>query len=62
MGGCDYGSVRIGAFMGLRIATEVARRQQQASAGAKAEGSQCPPPLCKGYLANLSPSAFLVHT
>ncbi|KAG2442516.1 hypothetical protein HXX76_002602 [Chlamydomonas incerta] len=47
VGGSDYGSVRVGAFMGLRIA----------SSDGKPSGSSGPPPArWDGYLARLSPS------
>ncbi|GAX79685.1 hypothetical protein CEUSTIGMA_g7126.t1 [Chlamydomonas eustigma] len=50
VGGSDYGSVRVGAFMGLRIASEVEHEKK----GLQGEVQ----PLRAGYLANLSPTEF----
>ncbi|GIL42991.1 hypothetical protein Vafri_809 [Volvox africanus] len=47
VGGSDYGSVRVGAFMGLRIAS---------SNGQDLEASEPPPAAWGGYLARLTPS------
>ncbi|KXZ56722.1 hypothetical protein GPECTOR_1g650 [Gonium pectorale] len=47
VGGSDYGSVRVGTFMGLRIAS---------SRGQPSGASGPPPPEWGGYLTRLSPS------
>jgi galactokinase len=49
--GADYGSVRVGAFMGYRMIAELA-------AGAAASAGQLP---FGGYLANVSPSEWEQH-
>lgn len=85
VGGNSYGSVRIGAFMGLRIASQAAFDKQKkrhgvaaVEAGEPAEDvsehkrrrmdanstqiqalRDCPAPICGGYLANLTPSAWV---
>ncbi|KAL0052130.1 hypothetical protein WJX82_008344 [Trebouxia sp. C0006] len=48
IGGADYGSVRAGAFMGLRIMT-----QQKTTEG--------PEPLGNGYLCSIRPSLYAQH-
>lgn len=74
VGGSAYSSVRIAAFMGLRIATQAYKEQQalrgqqgqvaSGGAGMSAEqGRQTvdpghPPPIYGGYLANIAPSAL----
>ncbi|KAG1658768.1 hypothetical protein FOA52_001311 [Chlamydomonas sp. UWO 241] len=54
VGGADYGSVRVGAFMGLRIAGG-------GSVSGAAESSTGNPPPLGGYLATLSPNEFEAH-
>jgi galactokinase len=57
--GADYGSVRVGAFMGYRIIAEMAGLSVNASAtGAPA---QIDDTRWGGYLANLTPSEFEQH-
>jgi galactokinase len=57
--GADYGSVRVGAFMGYRIISEMAGLKVNVSAtGAPA---QIDDPLWCGYLANITPSEFEQH-
>jgi galactokinase len=57
--GADYGSVRVGAFMGYRIIAEMAGLKVNVSAtGAPA---QIDDPLWGGYLANVTPSEFEQH-
>ncbi|KAL4434317.1 hypothetical protein ABPG75_000758 [Micractinium tetrahymenae] len=56
VGGSDYGHVRVGAFMGLRIASQVAADDQQRSNGS--DGSGDTPPIGGGYLANVQPSEW----
>jgi galactokinase len=52
--GADYGSVRVGAFMGYRIIAEMAGLKiQQAGTTITIDD-----PYWRGYLANLSPSQF----
>jgi galactokinase len=54
VGGGDYGSVRVGAFMGYRIVAELAGLKVVPGAGTVSiEGARW-----GGYLANLSPSEF----
>jgi galactokinase len=54
VGGGDYGSVRVGAFMGYRIIAELAGLKPAAGAGTVSiEDARW-----GGYLANLSPSEF----
>ena len=54
--GADYGSVRVGAFMGYRILAEAAGLTVRgAAAGAPVAVDD---PRWRGYLANLSPSEF----
>ncbi|PNH01233.1 L-arabinokinase [Tetrabaena socialis] len=50
----DYGSVRVGAFMGLTIASSCSASQPDASGGPAA-------PAWGGYLARLSPSQLSQH-
>ncbi|GLC38948.1 hypothetical protein PLESTB_000464600 [Pleodorina starrii] len=52
VGGSDYGSVRVGAFMGLRIAS---------SNGKDSDASGAPPAYWGGYLARLAPSQLAQH-
>ncbi|KAF5828128.1 ribosomal protein S5 domain 2-type protein [Dunaliella salina] len=85
VGGDSYGSVRIGAFMGLRIASQAAYNRQKSLHGAGAElkagepaeaasnkrrkteaqgtlirsSRDCPAPMFGGFLANLTPSAWV---
>jgi L-arabinokinase len=57
--GADYGSVRVGAFMGYRIIAEMAGLKVNVSAaGAPA---QIDDSLWGGYLANVTPSEFEQH-
>ena len=57
--GADYGSVRVGAFIGYRIIAEVAGLKVNVSAtGAPA---QIDDPRWGGYLANITPSEFEQH-
>src|SRR5262245_19631119 len=57
--GADYGSVRVGAFMGYRIIAEMAGLKVNLSAtGAPA---QIDDPRWGGYLANITPSEFEQH-
>lgn len=73
VGGSDYGAVRVGAFMGLRIASQLAherqlqlfQRQQRskgAGGGTPADAVATDPPALApvgaGYLVNLPPSLF----
>ena len=54
--GADYGSVRVGAFMGYRIIAEVAGlKVRESSPG---EPARIDDPRWGGYLANLTPSEF----
>ncbi|EFN51717.1 hypothetical protein CHLNCDRAFT_139880 [Chlorella variabilis] len=50
VGGSDYGRVRVGTFMGLRIASQLAHE----AAGGGGEAA----PIGGGYLANVPPSDF----
>lgn len=52
--GADYGSVRVGAFMGYRIIAELAGLQVQQRDGSVVVED----PTWKGYLANISPAEF----
>jgi L-arabinokinase len=54
--GADYGSVRIGAFMGYRILAELADLEVTPGEPVRVED-----PKWNGYLANLSPSEFEQH-
>jgi L-arabinokinase len=57
--GADYGSVRVGTFMGYRIIAEMAGLKVNVSAtGATA---QIDDPRWGGYLANITPSEFEQH-
>jgi L-arabinokinase len=57
--GADYGSVRVGAFMGYRIIAETAGLK--VNAGAPGGGAQIDDPRWGGYLANITPSEFEQH-
>jgi galactokinase len=52
--GADYGSVRVGAFMGYRMIAEIAGLKVQQTGRAV----EIDDPYWQGYLANLSPSQF----
>jgi L-arabinokinase len=54
--GSDYGSVRVGAFMGYRIIAEMAGLKVKADN--LGEPAQVDDPLWGGYLANITPSEF----
>jgi L-arabinokinase len=54
VGGGDYGSVRVGAFMGYRIIAELAGLAVKAGEGSVSVDD----PRWGGYLSNLSPSEF----
>ena len=54
--GADYGSVRVGAFIGYRIIAEMAGLK--VNAGAPGGGAQVDDPRWGGYLANVTPSEF----
>jgi galactokinase len=54
--GADYGSVRVGAFMGYRIIAELAGIK--VNAGAPGAATQVDDPRWGGYLANITPSEF----
>ncbi len=54
--GADYGSVRVGAFMGYRIIAELAGLTvRQSTSGRRVSVDD---PKWRGYLANISPSEF----
>jgi galactokinase len=53
--GADYGSVRVGAFMGYRIIADMAGLNVQPLGDHKVRISD---PLWQGYLANISPSVW----
>jgi L-arabinokinase len=57
--GADYGSVRVGAFIGYRIIAEMAGLK--VSAGAPGEPVRIDDPRWSGYLANITPSEFEQH-
>jgi len=57
--GADYGSVRVGAFMGYRIIAEMAGLNVNASA--TDAPAQIDDPRWGGYLANITPSEFEQH-
>ena len=57
--GADYGSVRVGAFMGYRIIAEHAGLA--VASGLPGSPVQITDPLWHGYLANLTPSTFEQH-
>ncbi len=57
--GADYGSVRVGAFMGYRIIAEHAGLA--VAPGNPGDPVQIFDPLWHGYLANLTPSTFEQH-
>jgi galactokinase len=52
--GADYGSVRIGAFMGYRILADLAGLDVKLNGGL----ASVEDPLWRGYLANVTPSLF----
>src|SRR5262249_20634709 len=54
--GADYGSVRVGAFMGYRIIAEMAGLE--VNVDKLAEHTQIDDPRWGGYLANIMPSEF----
>ena len=56
--GSDYGSVRVGAFMGYRIIAEMAGLKVSDTSGKPA---QIDDPRWGGYLANITPSEFERH-
>ncbi|HKQ76930.1 MAG TPA: GHMP kinase [Blastocatellia bacterium] len=56
--GSDYGSVRVGAFMGYRIIAEMAGLKVTDLPG---EPAQIDDPRWGGYLANITPSEFEQH-
>lgn len=53
--GADYGSVRVGAFMGYRIIAELAGLEVAGSTG---EALEITDPDWAGYLANVTPAVF----
>jgi L-arabinokinase len=57
--GSDYGSVRVGAFIGYRIIAELAGLKAHVSA--PGETARIDDPLWGGYLANIAPSEFEQH-
>jgi L-arabinokinase len=57
--GADYGSVRVGAFMGYRIVAEMAGLK--VNVDAPGEPAQIDDPRWGGYLANIMPSEFEQH-
>jgi galactokinase len=57
--GADYGSVRVGAFMGYRIIAEMAGLI--VNVGATGAPAQIDDPRWGGYLANITPSEFEQH-
>jgi L-arabinokinase len=57
--GADYGSVRVGAFMGYRIVAEMAGLK--VNAGASGFAAQVDDLRWGGYLANITPSEFEQH-
>src|SRR5919112_718738 len=58
VGGGDYGSVRVGAFMGYRIIAELAGLKPASESAPGAETVSIDDARWGGYLANLSPSEF----
>jgi galactokinase len=54
--GADYGSVRVGAFMGYRLIAEIAGLQVRETSTDQL--AQIEDPFWRGYLANLQPSQF----
>src|SRR5262245_8483775 len=56
--GSDYGSVRVGAFMGYRIIAEMAGLKVSDTSG---EPAQIDDPRWGGYLANVTPSEYEQH-
>src|SRR5262245_56761156 len=63
--GADYGSVRIGAFMGYRIIADLAgltiREDTRRDAQLQGEPIQIDDPRWHGYLANMPPSVWEQH-
>ncbi|HZF37604.1 MAG TPA: galactokinase family protein [Blastocatellia bacterium] len=63
--GADYGSVRVGAFIGYRIIAEMAGLNVSVGAPGKAaqpaQPAQIDDPRWGGYLANITPSEFEQH-
>lgn len=57
VGGSDYRHVRVGAFMGLRIASQAAHEAAGGGGEGEAGGGEAAP-LGGGYLANVPPSAW----
>jgi galactokinase len=57
--GADYGSVRVGAFIGYRIIAEMAGLK--VNVGATGAAAQIDDPRWGGYLANITPSEFEQH-
>jgi galactokinase len=57
--GADYGSVRVGAFMGYRIIAEMAGLK--VNVDTPGEPAQIDDPQWSGYLANIAPSEFEQH-
>ena len=57
--GADYGSVRIGAFMGYRIIADLAGLEVKA--GEPGQPLDVNDPIWGGYLANVTPSQFQQH-
>ncbi len=67
--GADYGSVRVGAFMGYRIMAEIHAERVSGRTGERVISTLTrspahpltPPPAWGGYLANVTPSAWEQH-
>jgi L-arabinokinase len=60
--GADYGSVRVGAFIGYRIIADLAGLKVSDGAnGANGAVAQIDDPRWGGYLANITPSEFEQH-
>jgi L-arabinokinase len=57
--GADYGSVRVGAFIGYRIIAEMSGLT--VNVGAPGEPAQIDDPRWDGYLANITPSEYEQH-
>src|SRR5262245_42576772 len=57
--GADYGSVRVGAFIGFRIIADMAGLK--VNVGATGAHAQIDDPRWGGYLANVTPSEFEQH-
>lgn len=58
VGGSDYGHVRVGAFMGLRIASQLAAEERR---GDGSNGRHKAAPIGGGYLANVLPSEWVAR-